>query len=367
MALRHLASLLTAIILLHSCSMMTEDLEPCEQVVRLHFKYDYNIQRADMFSNHVGEVRLFVVDDATGQVVKQTTVSNRDNANAILQHPSDQYFCIEMRDLLPTHSYRFVAVAQQRPYDETSIRQEDRFLCTFPGIGQDATNLSVELTHEGKRGATTEPFAVNAPTCGLDTLWMGHTTKSITIPQTMGSYTINDTISMVRDTKYLTISLRQLGEPTNIKHEDYRIEITDANSLLGWNNEVLPSASLLYTPHFQRTTEVLDKDNNVTARAAHYDISFSRLMYHKGADAYKNAVLKVINNKDNSVVAAIDLPATLSQGRNAYELYNYSSQEYLDREYDYDMDLFLQNGTWSYLDLRINILSWAMRFQNVNL
>lgn len=354
--------MIAAIGMLASCSMMTEDLEPCppaSQVVRLHFKYDYNIQRADMFSAHVGEVRLFVVDDATGLVVKDTTVSNRDNADVIKRHPGNQYFAVDFHNLKPETTYRFVAMAQQRPYDETSVRPTDRFMGLFPAMNEKADKLTMTLTRDVENH-------VNAPSCGLDTLWMGHTTKPITVPLTEGSYTINDTISMVRDTKYLTITLRQLEEPANIHDTDFRVEITDKNGRLAWNNELLDDVTLLYTPHAQRTTEVLNVNQEVTARAAHYDISFSRLMIYEKATG-TDAILKITDNNTEDVVAEIDLPSVLSQGRKAYEWCKYGAQEYLDREYDYNLDLFLKNGQWQYADVRVNILSWAYRVQNVEL
>lgn len=352
--------MMAAIGMLASCSMMTEDLEPCPpatQVVRLHFKYDYNIQRADMFSAHVGEVRLFVVDDATGLVVKDTTVSNRDNADVIKHHPGNQYFAVDFHDLKPQGTYRFVAMAQQRPYDETSIRPEDRFMGAFPAMGEAADRLTMTLTRDADDH-------VNAPSCGLDTLWMGNTVKAVTVPVTEGSYIINDTISMVRDTKYLTLTLRQLDDPANIKDADFRVEITDRNGRLAWDNALLDDATLLYTPHAQRTTEVLNTSQEVTARAAHYDISFSRLMIYEKVTG-KNAILKIIDNNTDDVVAEIDLPSTLAQGRSAYEQ-DYSPQEYLDREYDYDLDLFLRNGQWVYGNVIVNINSWAIRIQFFN-
>lgn len=346
--------------------MMTEDLQPCETLVQLHFKYDYNIPRADMFSDHVGEVRLFVIDDATNNVVKETVVSNRDNGDAIKNHPDDQFFKVVMNDLTPGQSYRFAAIALQRPYDETLSHQEDKFVGTLPASGNLVTDLQMKLTRSNVPDSQ-DRYEVVAPGCGLDTLWMGHTTKAIKIPQNTGMYTINDTISMVRDTKYLSLTLRQLDNPTEISDEDFRIEITDANGWLGWDNELIADQTLLYTPHQQWTTEVLSSEGDVTERAAHFDISFSRLMYYTGAMASKNASLRIFRVSDNEKVVDINLASILSQGRNAFEIYNYSPQEYLDREYDYDLDFFLKGGDWQYISVKVNVMAWAIRIQHEKL
>ena len=50
--------------LLASCNdLMHDDLPPCDMGVDLQFKYDYNVQRADMFNDHVGGLCVFVYDE----------------------------------------------------------------------------------------------------------------------------------------------------------------------------------------------------------------------------------------------------------------------------------------------------------------
>ena len=59
---KSLCSLLAFAPLLASCSLMHDDLEPCDNGVYLHFRYDYNTQRADLFNYHVGGVVVMVYD-----------------------------------------------------------------------------------------------------------------------------------------------------------------------------------------------------------------------------------------------------------------------------------------------------------------
>ena len=59
---KSLCSLLAFAPLLASCSLMHDDLEPCDNGVYLHFRYDYNTQRADLFNDHVGGVVVMVYD-----------------------------------------------------------------------------------------------------------------------------------------------------------------------------------------------------------------------------------------------------------------------------------------------------------------
>ncbi len=45
---------------------------------------------------------------------------------------------------------------------------------------------------------------------------------------------------------------------------------------------------------------------------------------------------------------------------------HYSAQEFLDREYDYKLDFFLQGNQWKYVQLSISILDWSKRIQRVD-
>lgn len=58
--------------MLSSCNdLMHDDLPPCDMGVDLQFKYDYNVQRADMFNDHVGGVCVFVFDEQGNLVARQ--------------------------------------------------------------------------------------------------------------------------------------------------------------------------------------------------------------------------------------------------------------------------------------------------------
>lgn len=356
--------MLTAILTV-GCSMMEEDLPECITQVRVSIKYDYNIDRADMFHDQVGEVRLFVIDYATNNVVRDTIVSNRDNFNAIREN-SDRYFTVVFTDLPGNRKYTFMAMALQRPYDETMQHAADKFVGTFPKMNASKTDFNVHLTHNGtpdERGL----HKVTAPDCGLDTLWMGHTTTPITVPEDPYSHIIVcDTVSMVRDTKYLDIALFNLDDDkkAQMRHEDYRIEIEDNNCQLAWDNELIKHAQLLYTPHAQWTVENLDAEGNVERTSARYEISFSRLMA-SGIDPTKAAKLRIIRNSDNELIANLNLPSYLAAGRSAYSWYFYSEQEYLDREHDYKLDLFLKGDSWLYLNVKVNITPWVIRRDNI--
>ena len=48
-------------------------------------------------------------------------------------------------------------------------------------------------------------------------------------------------------------------------------------------------------------------------------------------------------------------------------MYNYGHQEYLDREHDYRLDFLLKGDTWSSVYVVINVLSWNVRIDNIEI
>ena len=360
-----LVTMLTAT-LMPSCTLLEENLPECTAHMRLHFKYDYNMQRADMFHDHVGMVRLFAVDHETDLVIKDTIISNRDN-NDIIKFSGDRYFTVTLDDLPFDREYKFLAIALQRPYDELEgeayARGYDHFHGLFPAIGQNEHLLRMNLTHSALPDQNGR-YHVTAPSCGLDTLWVGHTIKALNW-EDKPFLLVEDTISMVRDTKYLNIALHNLDDDARaaISHEDYEVLITDNNGLIEWDNALIPDADLIYTPHASWTTEALDENEDVNSRAARYELSFSRLVINKNNDPRNNARLRIIRRSDRETVVDIDLAYYLAAGRNAYAWAQYGEQEYLDREYHYSLDFFLRGDRWDYLKLGVNIMPWAIRIQ----
>ena len=82
--MKHLTKILMAWLLwpllsaavLSSCSMMHEDRDDCPTGLYLSFRYNYNLERADMFGDHVGAVDVYVFD-ADGHYVTTLADANR--------------------------------------------------------------------------------------------------------------------------------------------------------------------------------------------------------------------------------------------------------------------------------------------------
>jgi len=399
---------------LSSCDWFHEDLDDCPTGLYVNFVYDYNIQQADMFKDHVGGLTLYVYDESDRLVATKFMGGSQLSKYGSYMHFSEQ-------ELAPDHSYRLMAVAFQR---DMLTSTGAKYQLTGNNTGNQWKDFFINLDHNATRHPAHYSYVSNdAP---LDTLW--HTLTTLISPakdqpvqlapvslnpakteyswQRDGSITTNGvervslvkgeptyaTVSLIRDTKHLNISLRVLNyyideqtfksEDNMVLHEDYTVEIIDNNSQLDCQNNLSnPNDTLIYTPYHEWTTSFVGTDDVATERAAHYDLMFNRLLYKNASvenDQYavlneadiaksKNALL-IIRNKKTGKIFGMNLPYLLSSGRTYQERY-YHYQEYLDREYDYRLQFIFRGEDMNpiieyFIGEHVHIIPWAVRSQH---
>lgn len=381
-----------------SCSMVTDDIDHCPKGLYVRFVYDYNIERADMFKDHVGHVTLYLYDE-DGRLVTTRSVSNTETSKPLAVYGYSMHF--EPSELKPGR-YRLVAVGMQRDWDDAI--QDKGAKVRRPDSHTHSSELILSLDHTDTPDAVSGAHRVEHYDVPLDTLW--HTLKvmsfepvdgvAVPAPQkTTAPYsiypledqyvTVTDdratyaTVSMIRDTKHINITMHQIEDKANMYADDYEVSILDANCTLDHDNTVLREHRLHYSPYASWTSRfdsggtVIETGTGVsragadedpdTERTAHYNLMTNR-MIHYGADSDTNGRLRITNKKNGSIVADINLPSMLQEGRIAYAINNYSAQEYLDREHDYHLQLFLKGDTWLYASITVNVLGWSHRIDN---
>ena len=407
-----------AALTLSSCDLMTEDLDDCPTGLYVTFVYDYNIQRADMLKDHVGGLTLYVYDESDRLVATRSMGENQLSRYGSYIHFTEQ-------ELVPDHTYRLMAIAQQH---ETLPTIGAKYRMTGNTVGTEWRNFFIDLDHSAAttRGGIAAPnyrnyyYVNNAEP--LDTLW--HTLTTIITPaekmpmklhpdmltpakceyswQRDGSIKINGqekvslvkgeptyaTVALIRDTKQLNITLRAVNDnPADnmVRDEDYTVEIFDNNSQLDCENNLSkPADTLVYQPYRQWTTTFVGTSQVVSESAAHYDLMFNRLLYKNASvteDQYailneadiatsRNALLLIRKKDTGEIIFGINLPYILASGRNYQERY-YHYQEYLDREYDYRLQFIIRGGRVEdielYLGTEIHIIPWAKRTQHETL
>ena len=342
------AAITVAALLLASCSMMKEDRSDCPDCRNpLHIKvrYDYNIQRANMFADHVEQTTVYVVDPATGAVVDWQSANVRSIAP---QAEAVSPFTFNFEGLAPG-SYRLYA---------TGSSAADAAYKTL--------KLDIAQSIEGLHFTVPTDANGQVPAQRLDTIW--NTLKPIDIV-VLENNPVEATVGLMRLTNDLNVMVFRRDHPADNDHQRYEVLVTDEHPTLGYDNAPLAeSQSLTYSPFASWTTETT-ADEAIVERNAHYDFSLSRLIQHE--DARHNARLIIRNRETGHEIVNIDLCYYLALALNAYEIQNYGIQEYLDREYDYRLDFGIegegQEEIWKYITIRINVLSWALRIQNEEL
>ena len=342
-----LAALLGLPLLLTACSLMKEDRSDCPDCrnpLHIKLRYDYNIQRANMFGDHVEEATVYVVDASNNTVIDYQTARN----SAVSKPLHDPMFAFNFEGL-KAGNYRLFATGR-------SAADATIGLAT-PSVSESIDKLKFSL-----------PVAESAVgTQRLDTIWNTLHPVDIIVPE---SEAIEATVGLMRLTNDLNVIVFRRDNPRDNGHERYDVNVTDEYSQLGYDNEPASISSVTYQPFAAWTTETYVEgtttSSTVAERNAHYDFSLFRLINH--SDSRHNPRLIIRNRETGHEIVNIDLCYYLALARNAYEIQNYSPQEYLDREYDYRLDFGIEgsgsNETWKYMTISINVLSWAIRIQN---
>ncbi|MDE5880293.1 MAG: FimB/Mfa2 family fimbrial subunit, partial [Muribaculaceae bacterium] len=134
---------------------------------------------------------------------------------------------------------------------------------------------------------------------------------------------------------------------------------TADNTLFNWENELLPTAQgITYSPWAKGQATVGLTQDGQEAVLAYAEFSTSRIMFG-GKDR-----LIITNANNGNTILSIPLAEYLL----LYKSERFStmpSQQYLDREREWNMILFLQNGIW--LDTEIIINDWIVRINKAHL
>lgn len=305
-----------------SCDRLHEDLQPCPQGVRLRFVYDYNMEFANAFPSQVDCLTVLFYDG------EGRYVTTRTNATSDL---ADEDWRMTV-DLAPG-SYNIIAYGGMEC-------PESSFSFTADPATISMDRLQVAL----------DPSCLAQPTY-LHPLFYGRIEAGIE----ESDMTYRDyTVYMMKDTNNLRVMLQQVdGSP--IDEADFDFKVVDDNTLMAWDNAVIPTQSVDYLPWIRGNASPGELPYDEPASVAYAEMSFPRLVT-------SNSPRLVVTSKDDGS-KVIDIPLNnylLLMKSEAYR--DMGSQEFLDRESRWSMLFFLQGGRW--LDTKIIINDWEVRINH---
>lgn len=329
-----------------SCNgLLYEEEGDCSMYYRVGFRYDRNLKWADAFSNEVSSVHLYAFDKS-GLLVWQ-------NEERIDSSTTDNYF---MSLDLPAGDYRLLA------------------WCGLENGGEDGESFSVPEAYVGETRLEQLQCTLNrlrdeSGAYSEKKLYrLFHGIKDVSLQVNDDGGVIRHTMSLTKNTNHVRVILQHLsGEDVDVNRFTFRIE--DENGLMAHDNELLADEKIIYRPwKMQNGDAGVGKENAraiVNVKGAIADITVGRMMEsHRG-----KMVLVISDREDGRTVARIPVIDYALLAKDYYEEeygHAMTDQEFLDREDNYVMTLFLdENNQW--ISSYILIHSWRIVTSDVEI
>lgn len=300
-------------ILIVSCDMLHDDVDNCQSYLK--FRYDYNMLFADAFSNQVDKVEVFFFDE------NGVYVTSKLDSGEILKNQG-------YKMALPFNFKGYSAITWAGHHDSYEISD------LVPGQSK-KKDLFLKMKRRDNLVHNTS----------LEALWHGKE-KEIT-----GR---TDMISLVRNTNNIRIILKcvseeEVAEPA----ENFDFKIIADNGFYANNGTLLKDDLISYEPYSLRG----DSQEGVVA-----EINMMRFLEDR------NVRLSIYNKSKGTYLfggaESINLIYFLLKTKRE-EYSAMPSQEFLDRQYDWNLTFFYTGD--SFVALKVVINDWTFWMDDVNM
>ncbi len=338
MKVKFTISLLTALLLgllASSCDKSIYDGGgDCEVAVR--FKFDFNLKYADAFRNEVSSVAVYAFDQS-GKFVTKATESGVPL--------SQEGYTLTIPGLKPG-VYDLVAWC--------GLQDSDSFIV-------DDTATKTDLICRINTAVRTKADETYSDRM-LGNLFYGYVEKTDLKHLPAGS--VNTVIiPLVKNTNNIRVLLQSINSDINLTPEQFDFAIYDINAQLGWNDEIVNPAPLTYNPFNTKQGSVKLNDGTEVLTAAVAEFSVGRL-FARTTDKTTLVITQKSTGKEVFNVPLVDY-FLMVKGHYSRPM---SDQEYLDRQDDYAVVVFLEHkegpGGEFYIAARIYINGWQIVLSN---
>lgn len=310
---------------LFACDSIREDLPPCPR--HLQFTYTYNMKFADAFAHEMTnqqkakQMELYVYDKE-GRFLSSRIIAGEElTANSL---PLE----------LAPGSYRLMAWGGLNETDYT-------WSTPRPG----------DLIDDWK-------MAVKGDTVSRELSGLFHGQKELTLP-VKEEEEGNILFPLVKNTNKLRLVLIDTNSGTAIDPAGFKVAATTVVGKLDASNAPLTSDTFTWQPYYTGTGEVKDPDGKVVYSAAIYELNTLRLLDGTATS------LRITQQGETAPFLSVDLTGFLLLTR--MESHDISAQEYLDRQDEYTILIYLdmRSGKAHYLEIIVN--DWTIRLDDINL
>lgn len=339
-----------------SCdSVMGFDEGDCSIEYRIKFKYDMNMEEVDAFAKQVRTVTLYAFDDNNTLVYQKTEEGEQlGEANYTMQvdiNPenyhlivwaglNDQSFAVPL--LTPTLSQ----------IEELKVKTLRQYKTVARGTEEEKDQYVVEQN--------------------LHSLWHGEVRKG-TFTQTNGKKQIL-TVGLTKNTNNIRVVVAQVNRSGNpipssraLNKNTFECALYDDNGYMNYDNSILDDNLLTYKPFVVEENTVSSRAfSSANEPAQNYDavvseLSTARLMADKAPQlTIKNTETgEVLFNCSNLVKYLEMLQLDKYKGK-------YGLQEYLDREDNYSVIIFVDEKM-ALIRTVIEINAWVIQLNDIEL
>jgi len=320
----YLGFITSAIIILLLSSCIKENPDTCR--ISVSFEYSYNLLSANALEAQVDELMLYVFDE-NGVLVSMYNQQNNAISNSMI---------IEM-DKLQTGHYQLVAWAREAD----SAKENADFIIPNLTIGESQVqDLKYFL-----------PRVYNMCKDELNHFFVG--IEDAHIENSPGVQFIKVQLKKVTKKVRIVIMPYIPLSTLDVNSYSFRIEDPVGNGYINYDYSVLADTPITYTP-YHRENITISEESNIGNQLSHVivaEIATSRLLVSH------NPRLLISNSDETHNIVDINLPLLFSLTEMENHK-NWSLQEYMDKQDEFVITLFFDNGQW--MDGTIIINGWII-------
>ena len=307
----------------------------CGTYYRIRFRYDYNIKFADAFAAEVNSIALYVFDENDVLVEEIATTDKKALSSGNFEIPLE---------LLPG---KYTLMAWGGLMNEESF---DMLADTKVGVTRrEELQVRMHRQHDEDGKARVSE----------DLLPLYHGTMPLEVKALPGTFT--ETMSLKKNTNVIRILLHEMSGH-DVDADKFVFEINDSNGLYDCDNNLLDAEMITYSAWHQSTGSADVDDTDVKAVTS-VSVALAELTIGR-MRAGDSPVLHIKDRETGEDVFRIPVAdyALLVKG---YYRQGMGDQEYLDRQDEYTMTFFLDEGKWVSSVIYIN--SWRVVLNNSEL
>lgn len=335
-----------------SCDSILNYNEDCDIEYCVKFKYDYNMEEKDVFAEQVRIVTLYAFDENNNLVYQNTDegepLGEGDYAMNVVGIDPSQYRLIVWAGLNDESFAVPLLYPSQSKIEELNVK-----------------TLRKQVTRSTSEDEKGQYIVDNS----LHSLWHGEVKKGTT---TRSGRKQTTEVSLVKNTNTIRVVVAQVnktgGPVTRLTKETFECAVYDDNGFMNYDNSLLEDNLLTYKPYNITSDVVNTKAFSADDEPAkQYDGIVSELSIARLVESQKPELTIKNSTTQEILFHSANLVKYFEEvDSEKYKDRNYSLQEYLDREDEYELVIFVDEKL-ALINTVIQVNGWIINLNDIEL